>query len=172
MRVLYRPIAERGAPVLYTNIETAEMIKYAANSFLAAKISFINEMADLAELVGADIVDVSKGMGMDRRIGKLFLNPGPGYGGSCFPKDTRALRNLARRAGKRLMVTEAAIDANEERKQAVAARILDMLGGRVVGATVAVLGVAFKANTDDVREVTQPGYHQSSPEGRCSGTGL
>ncbi len=152
MRVLYRPIAERGAPVLYTNIETAEMIKYAANSFLATKISFINEMADLAELVGADIVDVSRGMGMDNRIGKLFLNPGPGYGGSCFPKDTRALRNLALRAGKRLMVTEAAIDANNERKQAVAARILDMLGGQVVGATVAVLGVAFKANTDDVRE--------------------
>ncbi len=152
MRVLYRPLAERGAAVLYTNIETAEMIKYAANSFLAAKISFINEMADLAELVGADIVDVSKGMGLDSRIGSLFLNPGPGYGGSCFPKDTRALRNLARRAGMRLKVTEAAIDANEDRKQAVAARILDMLGGQIMGTTVAVLGVAFKANTDDVRE--------------------
>ncbi len=152
MRVLYRPLAERGVPVLYTNIETAETIKYAANSFLAVKISFINEIADLAELVGADITDVSKGMGLDNRIGKLFLNPGPGYGGSCFPKDTRALRNLARNAGKQLKVTEAAIDANEDRKRAVTGRILDMLGGQVVGATVAVLGVAFKANTDDVRE--------------------
>lgn len=152
MRVIYRPLAETGAATLFTNINTAELIKYAANSFLAAKISFINEMADLSEIVGADIADVATGMGMDSRIGPRFLNPGPGYGGSCFPKDTRALRNIARANGKTLRLTEAAIDANDARKRDMTEKVLGMIGRNTVGATAAILGVAFKANTDDMRE--------------------
>ncbi len=152
MRILYRPLAERGASTLFTNIDTAELIKYAANSFLATKISFINEVADLAEMVGADISDVAAGMGLDSRIGPQFLNPGPGYGGSCFPKDTRALRNIARANGKTLRITEAAIDANDARKREMTEKVLGMLGRNTVGATAALLGVAFKANTDDMRE--------------------
>jgi UDPglucose 6-dehydrogenase len=134
-----------------TNVRTAELIKYAANAFLATKISFINEMANLAEAVGADVRDVAKAMGLDRRIGPKFLHAGLGFGGSCLPKDTRALREFARRAGTRVRITEATIEANDAQRKIAVRKILDALKGRSPR-TVAILGLSYKPDTDDLRE--------------------
>ncbi len=149
---IYRPLYLSETPIVYTNLETAELIKYAANSFLATKVAFINEMADLCEKVGATVDDVSKAMGLDGRIGRKFLHPGPGYGGSCFPKDTLALARIAQDLGVPSRIVEAVVEANERRKEAMAGRVIDACGGSVEGKTVAILGLSFKPNTDDVRE--------------------
>lgn len=152
MRRLYRPLYLIETPIVMTSLETAELIKYAANTFLAAKITFINEIADLCEKVGADVHDVAKGIGLDGRIGRKFLHPGPGYGGSCFPKDTLALVRTAQQVGSPLRMIETVVDINDKRKKAMAGRIIDACGGSVAGKTIAVLGVAFKPNTDDMRD--------------------
>jgi len=152
MRQLYRPLYLIETPIVMTALETAELIKYAGNAFLAAKITFINEIADLCEKVGADVQDVAKGIGLDGRIGRKFLNAGPGYGGSCFPKDTLALVRTAQDAGAPVRIVETVVDVNERRKRAMAERIVAACGGSVAGLTVAVLGVTFKPNTDDMRD--------------------
>ena len=152
MRQLYRPLYLIETPILFTGLETAELIKYAANGFLAMKISFINQIADLCEKVGADVHDVARGIGLDGRIGQKFLHPGPGYGGSCFPKDTRALVEIARQAGAPLSLIEATADFNEARKLQMVERVKAALGGSLAGKTVALLGLTFKPNTDDMRE--------------------
>jgi UDPglucose 6-dehydrogenase len=139
-------------PILFTSLETSELIKYAANTFLAAKITFINEIADLCEKVGADVHDVARGIGLDGRIGKKFLHPGPGYGGSCFPKDTLALVKTAQDYGAPLRIIETVVDVNEKRKRAMADKITAACGGDVKGKTVAILGLTFKPNTDDMRD--------------------
>ena len=149
---LYRPLSLRETPMLFTSVETAELIKYAANAFLATKITFINEMADLCEQVGADVQDLARGIGLDQRIGAKFLHPGPGYGGSCFPKDTKALLATAEEADVPLGIVSAAVAANDRRKQAMADRIVAACGGSVEGKSVAVLGLTFKPNTDDMRD--------------------
>src|SRR5205085_1594948 len=140
------------APMLYTDRRTAELIKYASNAFLATKITFINEIADLCEKVGADVQDVSRGMGLDGRIGNKFLHAGPGYGGSCFPKDTIALVRTAQEYGAPARLVEAVVQVNETRKGKMASRVITAAGGNVRGKTVGVLGVAFKPNTDDMRD--------------------
>jgi UDPglucose 6-dehydrogenase len=152
MRELYRPLYLIETPVLFTGIETSELIKYAANSFLAAKITFINEVADLCEAVGADVQDVARGIGLDGRIGKKFLHAGPGYGGSCFPKDCLALVKTARDAGAPISLVETVVAVNEARKLAMAERIEAALGGSVAGKRIALLGLTFKPNTDDMRD--------------------
>lgn len=152
LRTIYAPLLAKGIPCVFTSTPNAEMIKYAANAFLALKIGFINEIADLCERIGGDVGAVAEGMGLDRRIGHAFLSTGPGFGGSCFPKDTRALAAIGREHGAPQHLVETLIERNELRKSALAARILDELGHIRGGAKVAVLGVAFKANTDDVRE--------------------
>ena len=152
MRSLYRPLSLLETPILFTNRETAELIKYATNAFLATKISFINEMANLCEKVGADVHDVSRGMGLDGRIGRKFLHPGPGYGGSCFPKDTLALVRTACEAGSPLQIVQAVVNSNDERKHSMAKRVIKVCGGDVSGKAIAVLGLTFKPNTDDMRE--------------------
>lgn len=152
MRKLYRPLYLIETPILFTRRETSELIKYAANAFLATKITFINEMADLCEKVGADVHQVARGIGLDGRIGSKFLHAGPGYGGSCFPKDTLALVKTAQDAKSPLRIVEAVADINDTRKQAMAQRVIDACDGDVGGKTVAVLGVTFKPNTDDMRE--------------------
>ncbi len=151
MKDLYRPLYLIETPFVITNIETAELIKYASNSFLAVKISFINEMANLCEQVGADVHVVAKAMGLDPRIGSKFLHPGPGYGGSCFPKDTRAILKIARDRGVALDVVGSAVEANEQQKKIALAKIGKHLG-RLKGATIAILGLSFKPNTNDMRE--------------------
>lgn len=151
LRRLYRPLSLRETPLLFADLETAELIKYAANAFLSLKISYINQISDLCEQVGADVHDVARGIGLDGRIGPKFLHPGPGYGGSCFPKDTNALMLTAREAGTPLSLVEATVAYNETRKLAMADRILTLLGG-ARGKRVAVLGLTFKPNTDDMRE--------------------
>ncbi|WP_158046434.1 UDP-glucose dehydrogenase family protein [Skermanella pratensis] len=152
MRALYRPLYLIETPIVMTSLETAELIKYAANTFLATKITFINEIADLCEKVGADVHDVAKGIGLDGRIGKKFLHPGPGYGGSCFPKDTLALVRTAQDYGSPLRIVETVVDINTKRKRSMADRIVEACGGEVDGKTIAVLGVTFKPNTDDMRD--------------------
>ncbi len=152
MRQIYRPLFLIDTPMLFTRLETAELIKYSANGFLAMKITFINQIADLCEKVGADVHDVARGIGLDGRIGGKFLHPSPGFGGSCFPKDTRALIQTARDAGSPLSLIEATLDFNEARKRQMADRIVAALGGDGKGKTVAVLGLTFKPNTDDMRE--------------------
>ena len=152
MRRLYRPLFLIETPILFTSFETAELIKYAANAFLAAKITFINEIADLCEKVGANVQDVARGMGLDGRIGRKFLHAGPGYGGSCFPKDTLALARTASEAGAPLRLVETVVEVNDRRKARMADKVVDALGGSAAGATVAVLGLTFKPNTDDMRE--------------------
>jgi UDPglucose 6-dehydrogenase len=152
MRELYRPLFLIETPILFTGLETAELIKYAANGFLAMKISFINQVADLCEKVGADVHDVARGIGLDGRIGQKFLHPGPGYGGSCFPKDTRALVEIARQANAPISLIEATADFNEARKLQMAERVVAALGGSANGKVVALLGLTFKPNTDDMRE--------------------
>ncbi|MDD9925284.1 MAG: UDP-glucose/GDP-mannose dehydrogenase family protein [Rhodospirillaceae bacterium] len=152
MRILYRPLYLLETPMLFTKRETAELIKYATNAFLATKITFINEMADVCDQVGANVSDVARGIGLDGRIGRKFLNAGPGYGGSCFPKDTLALARTAREAGAPVTIVESVIAANSNRKKAMAERIIAACGGSIDGKTLAVLGVTFKPNTDDMRE--------------------
>ena len=152
MRELYRPLYLIETPIVFTSLETSELIKYAANTFLATKITFINEMADLCEKVGADVHDVAKGIGLDGRIGRKFLHPGPGYGGSCFPKDTLALVKTAQDHGSPLRIVETVVDINTRRKAAMADRIIAACGGSVAGKTIAVLGLTFKPNTDDMRD--------------------
>jgi UDPglucose 6-dehydrogenase len=149
---LYRPLEQDGRKIVYTTLESSELIKYAANTFLAAKITFINEIADLCEKVGADVHDVAEGIGLDSRIGRKFLQPGPGYGGSCFPKDTLALVKTAQDYGSPLRVIESVVAINDQRKGAMAQRVVDALGGDASGKTVAVLGLTFKADTDDMRD--------------------
>ena len=152
MRILYRPLYLLETPMLFTKRETAELIKYATNAFLATKITFINEMADGCDQVGANVSDVARGIGLDGRIGRKFLHAGPGYGGSCFPKDTLALARTAREAGAPVTIVESVIAANSNRKKAMAERIIAACGGSIDGKTLAVLGVTFKPNTDDMRE--------------------
>ncbi len=149
---IYKPLFLRDFPIVYTSLESAEMIKYAANAFLATKISFINEIAALCERTGANVKDVSKGMGFDQRIGNKFLHAGPGYGGSCFPKDTRALARIGQEYGAPQRITEMVIDVNEDVKRRMTEKIVDLCDGSVNGKTVGVLGVTFKPNTDDMRE--------------------
>ncbi len=152
MRRLYRPLYLIETPIVFTGLETSELIKYAANSFLAAKITFINEIADLCEKVNADVHDVARGIGLDGRIGRKFLHPGPGYGGSCFPKDTLALVKTAQDAGAPLSIIEAVVAANERRKARMADAVVAICGGSVKGKRIAVLGLTFKPNTDDMRD--------------------
>lgn len=152
MTEVYRPLYLNASPVLFTGRRTAELIKYAANAFLATKIGFINEMADLCEKVGADVQQVARGIGLDGRIGAKFLHAGPGFGGSCFPKDTRALVETAVEFGAPTRIVEAVIAGNEARKSAMAKKVIAAAGGSVEGLTVAVLGLTFKPNTDDMRE--------------------
>ncbi len=152
MSDIYRPLFLREFPVVFTGLESAEMIKYAANAFLATKITFINEIASLCERVGADIKDVAKGMGLDGRIGNKFLHAGPGYGGSCFPKDTKALARIGQDHAVPMQITETVIKVNEEVKRRMIDKIIDLLDGQVNGKTIAVLGVTFKPNTDDMRD--------------------
>ena len=149
---VYRPLFLRDFPVVFTGLESAEMIKYAANAFLATKITFINEIAALCEKVGADIKDVSKGMGLDGRIGNKFLHAGPGYGGSCFPKDTKALARIGQEHAVPMQITETVIKVNEEIKRRMLDKIIDLCDGSVNGKTIGVLGVTFKPNTDDMRD--------------------
>ncbi len=152
MAELYRPLSLREVPLVYTGLESAEMIKYAANAFLATKITFINEIAALCEKVGADVKAVAKGMGMDGRIGSKFLHAGPGYGGSCFPKDTKALARIGQDHSVPQQIVETVIRVNEAVKERMVAKIVDLCGGSLQGLTIAVLGVTFKPNTDDMRD--------------------
>lgn len=152
MKSLYRPLFLIETPILITNIETAELTKYAANAFLATKIMFINQVANLCEKVGADVHHVARGMGLDQRIGRKFLHPGPGYGGSCFPKDTQALAAMAREHNEPITLVEAVIAANIQQKERMVEKIQDALDGDLNGKTVAVLGLTFKPNTDDMRD--------------------
>jgi UDPglucose 6-dehydrogenase len=152
MRQLYRPLYLIETPMLFTDVETAELIKYAANAFLATKITFINEIADLCERVGADVQDVAKGIGLDGRIGRKFLHAGPGFGGSCFPKDCLALVRTAHEAEAPLSIIETVVQVNDERKRRMADKIIAACGGTLAGKTVAVLGLTFKPNTDDMRD--------------------
>ena len=152
LRALYRPLYLLETPVVFTSLETAELIKYAANAFLATKITFINEMADLCEAVGADVQDVAHGIGLDGRIGRKFLHAGPGFGGSCFPKDCEALIRSAALAETPLSIIETVLRANDERKRRMAARIVAACGGDIAGQRIAALGLTFKPNTDDMRD--------------------
>jgi UDPglucose 6-dehydrogenase len=152
MKQLYRVLYLIETPIVFTSLETSELIKYAANTFLAAKITFINEIADLCEAVGADVHDVARGIGLDGRIGKKFLHPGPGYGGSCFPKDTLALVRTARDVGSPLRIIEVVVEINNERKRKMADKVIEACAGSVKGKTIAVLGLTFKPNTDDMRD--------------------
>ncbi len=152
LRQLYRPLYLLETPIVFTGIETAELIKYAANAFLATKITFINEIADLCEAVGSDVQDVARGIGLDGRIGGKFLHAGPGFGGSCFPKDCTALVRTAREAAAPLAIVEAAVAVNEARKRRMADKIIAACGGDLAGKTLAVLGLTFKPNTDDMRD--------------------
>ncbi|MBK1635559.1 UDP-glucose dehydrogenase family protein [Rhodovulum adriaticum] len=152
MAEIYRPLFLREFPIVYTDLETAEMIKYGANAFLAAKITFINEMAMLCEKTGADIKAVAKGMGLDGRIGNKFLHAGPGYGGSCFPKDTSALARIGQDYACPMKITETVIAVNDAVKRRMIDKVVDLCGGSVNGKVIAVLGVTFKPNTDDMRE--------------------
>jgi UDPglucose 6-dehydrogenase len=152
MRELYRPLFLNETPIVFTERRTSELIKYAANAFLAVKITFINEMADLCEKVGADVQQVARGIGLDKRIGGKFLNAGPGYGGSCFPKDTLALVKTANDAGSPVRIVETVVEVNAARKKAMAQKIIAAMGGEPGGMKIAVLGLAFKPNTDDMRD--------------------
>lgn len=152
LRELYRPLYLLETPIIFTSPETAELTKYAANTFLATKITFINEIADLCERVGANVQDVARGIGLDGRIGRKFLHAGPGYGGSCFPKDTLALVRTARDAGTPIRIVETVVEVNEARKVRMVDKVIEAAGGSVEGKTVAVLGLTFKPNTDDMRD--------------------
>jgi UDPglucose 6-dehydrogenase len=149
---IYRPLYLNQAPIMFTSRRTAELIKYAANAFLATKITFINEIADLAEKVGADVQEVARGIGLDNRIGSKFLHAGPGFGGSCFPKDTRALIKTAQDYETPMRIVEAVLAINETRKRAMARKVASVFGGTLRGKTIGILGLTFKPNTDDMRE--------------------
>jgi len=183
MSEVYRPLYLRDFPILTTDLESAEMIKYAANAFLATKITFINEIAALCERTGADVKLVSQGMGLDGRIGNKFLRAGPGYGGSCFPKDTQALARIGQEHGLPMQITETVIKVNDEVRRRMVDKIVDLLGGSVVGKTIAILGVTFKPNTDDMREAPSltivpaligagAKIRVVDPQGRSEGTAL
>ena len=152
MHEAYRPLYINAAPFLFTSRRTAELIKYAANAFLATKVAFINEMADLCEKTEANVQDVARGIGLDNRIGSKFLHAGPGFGGSCFPKDTLALTHTARQFGAPTLIVEAVVEANEARKRLMAQKVIAACGGTVAEKTIAILGISFKQNTDDIRE--------------------
>ena len=182
MAEVYRPLHLNQGPLMFTSRRTAELIKYAANAFLATKITFINEMADLCEQVGGNVQEVARGIGLDKRIGPKFLNAGPGYGGSCFPKDTLALTKTARDAGVPFRIVETVVQVNEDRKRAMANKVIAACEG-VRGKTIAVLGVTFKPNTDDMRDapslVILPALQEAGatvrahdPEGRGTGAPL
>lgn len=151
MKELYRPLYLIETPIIITSLEAAELIKYAANAFLATKITFINEVANLCDAIGCDVHDVARGMGMDNRIGRKFLHPGPGYGGSCFPKDTRALTTVADQFGVETLIVDAVIEANERQRDAMIPKI-EKLAGDLKGKQIGVLGLSFKPETDDMRE--------------------
>ena len=157
MAEIYRPLALNQAPLMFTSRRSAELIKYAANAFLAMKITFINEIADLAEVAGANVQDVARGIGSDNRIGSKFLHAGPGYGGSCFPKDTQALMRTAQELGRPLRLIEATSAVNAERHGKMAQKIVDACGGSVAGKRIGILGLTFKPNTDDMREAPSLG---------------
>ena len=180
---IYRPLFLRDFPIVYTDLESAEMIKYAANAFLATKITFINEIADLCERVGADVKSVARGMGLDGRIGNKFLHAGPGYGGSCFPKDTSALARIGQEHATPMQITETVIKVNDQRKRAMVGKVVDLLGGSLNKKKIAVLGVTFKPMTDDMRDAPSltivPSFVGSGaevsvvdPEGRKEGEEL
>ena len=152
MRELYRPLFLNETPILFTDRRTSELIKYAANAFLAVKIAYINEMADLCEQVGANVQEVARGIGLDNRIGKKFLNAGPGYGGSCFPKDTLALMRTAQESGAPVTIVEATVASNTARKKRMAGKVIEACGGDVNRKTIGILGLTFKPNTDDMRD--------------------
>jgi UDPglucose 6-dehydrogenase len=152
MRELYRPLYLNETPILFTDRRTSELIKYAANAFLAMKITFINEIADLSEALGADVQQVARGIGLDGRIGSKFLHAGPGYGGSCFPKDTLALVRTAAGAGSPVRLIETTVEVNDARKKAMAGKVIKAMGGTVAGKRIGVLGLTFKPNTDDMRD--------------------
>jgi len=152
MAAIYRPLNLIQTPMVFTNIETAEVTKYAGNAFLATKITFINEIADLCEKVGADVHDVARGIGLDGRIGRKFLHPGPGFGGSCFPKDTLALAYTAREYNAPQSIVEQVIEVNNARKKRMAGKVIEFCGGSVAGLTIGILGLTFKPNTDDMRD--------------------
>ncbi len=152
MRELYRPLFLNETPIMFTSRRTSELIKYAANAFLAMKITFINEIADLAEAVGADVQQISRGIGLDGRIGSKFLHAGPGYGGSCFPKDTLALVRTAEMADSRVRLIETTVQVNDARKKAMAGKVIKAMGGSVAGKRIGILGLTFKPNTDDMRD--------------------
>lgn len=152
LRALYRPLYLIETPVLFTSLETSELTKYASNAFLAVKISYINQIADLCEAVGADIHDVAKGMGLDKRIGNKFLHPGPGYGGSCFPKDTLALVKTAEDHDVSIGIVDQVVAYNDARKQSMAQRVISAMGGDIEGKVMSILGLAFKPETDDMRD--------------------
>lgn len=152
MREIYRPLFINETPILFTDRRTSELIKYAANTFLATKITFINEIADLCEVVGANVQEVARGIGLDNRIGGKFLHAGPGYGGSCFPKDTLALSKTARDYGMPVRIVDTVVQVNDERKKTMSKKIVSALGGNIEGKTIALLGLAFKQNTDDMRD--------------------
>ncbi len=168
MSEIYRPLSLNQSPLLFTARRTAELIKYAANAFLAVKITFINEIADLCEAVGADVQDVARGIGSDNRIGSKFLNAGPGYGGSCFPKDTLALVKTAQDAATPVRIVETVIAVNDQRKRAMARKVVALAGGDVRGKTVAVLGLTFKPNTDDMRDSPAIAIIQALQDGGAS----
>ncbi len=151
MKDLYRPLYLIETPIVITSLEAAELIKYAANAFLATKITFINEVANLCDAIGCDVHDVARGMGMDKRIGRKFLHPGPGYGGSCFPKDTRALTSVADKFGVETLIVDAVVKANERQRKAMLPKITNLVGD-LKGKTIGVLGLSFKPETDDMRE--------------------
>jgi UDPglucose 6-dehydrogenase len=152
MNEIYRPLQLNAPPIMFTDRRTAELIKYASNAFLATKITFINELADLSEKIGANVQDIARGMGLDKRIGPKFLHPGPGFGGSCFPKDALALAKTARDHESPLRIVETVVDVNDHRKRAMAKKVAAALGGNLRDKTIAVLGLTFKPNTDDIRE--------------------
>ena len=183
MREIYRPLSLREAPVMFTSLESAEIIKYAANAFLATKITFINEIADLCEKVGGDVKAVAKGIGMDGRIGSKFLHAGPGYGGSCFPKDTSALARIGQDHASPVRIVETVMSVNDARKRRMVDKVMDLCGGSVNGKKIAVLGVTFKPETDDMRDspslVIVPGLVGAGaqvsvcdPQGRKEGEAL
>jgi len=166
MRDIYRPLYLIETPFVVTNVESSELIKYASNAFLATKITFINEVAELCERLGADVHHVARGMGLDRRIGPKFLHPGPGYGGSCFPKDTKALTEIARQAGRPFEIVETVVAVNERVKLRMVEKVRAACGGTVKGLTIGVLGLSFKPETDDMREAPSiPILHELVTEG-------
>jgi UDPglucose 6-dehydrogenase len=165
MTQVYRPLSLNQPPLLFTDRRTSELIKYAANAFLATKITFINEMADLCEATGANVQEVARGIGLDKRIGSKFLNAGPGYGGSCFPKDTLALIRTANDYAAPVSIVEAVVAANEKRKRAMARRVIAACDGNVRGKTIAILGLTFKPNTDDMRDAPSLSIIQALQDG-------